>query len=118
MTHCQTGRRLSMTMHPLHMRTSFMSFNTHSSSPHTEVAERLRAGMAQGVLSFPLTPFTIDGEVDLPAFRAHLRRQLAAGPGAIFPVCGTGEYFSLSESEYSVLIRAAVEEADGRVPVV
>ena len=91
-----------------------MSVNTRSSSPHAEVAARLRKGMAQGVLSFPLTPFTIDGELDLPAFRAHLRKQLAAGPGAIFPGCGTGEYFSLSETEYGQVIRAAVEEADGQ----
>ena len=95
-----------------------MNDNTTLSSPHQEVAARLRAGMAKGVLSFPLTPFTIDGELDLPAFRVHLQKQLAAGPGAIFPGCGTGEYFSLSESEYSQVIRAAVEEADGRVPVV
>jgi 5-dehydro-4-deoxyglucarate dehydratase len=74
--------------------------------------------MARGVLSFPLTPFTIDGEVDLPAFRAHLRQQLAAGPGAIFPLCGTGEYFSLSENEYGELIRVAVDEVAGQVPVV
>jgi hypothetical protein len=39
-----------------------------------------------------------------PAFRAHLRKQLAAGPGTILPVCGTGEFFSLSETEYRELI--------------
>jgi 5-dehydro-4-deoxyglucarate dehydratase len=95
-----------------------MTENTSTTNPHAETTARLRAGMAQGVLSFPLTPFTIAGELDMPAFRVHVRKQLAAGPGAIFPGCGTGEYFSLSEDEYSVLIRAAVEEADGQVPVV
>lgn len=95
-----------------------MTDSRASNGPHAAVIERLRAGMASGVLSFPLTPFTVDGELDLPAFRVHLRKQLAAGPGAIFPVCGTGEYFSLSEAEYGLLIRTAVEEADGQVPVV
>jgi 5-dehydro-4-deoxyglucarate dehydratase len=74
--------------------------------------------MAQGVLSFPLTPFDNDGELDIPSFRAHLQQQLSFNPGAIFPVCGTGEYFSLSETEYRELIKVAVEETAGRVPVV
>ncbi len=85
---------------------------------HDQVISRLRTGMDEGVLSFPLTAFGPDGEVDLPAFRAHVRSQLAASPGAIFPCCGTGEFFSLAEPEYAELIRAAVEEAGGKVPVV
>ena len=74
--------------------------------------------MASAVLSFPLTPFASDGEVSLPAFREHLRAQAAAGPGAVFPCCGTGEFFSLSEDEYERLVVAAVEEVGGRVPVI
>ncbi len=86
--------------------------------PHAVVVDRLCAGMGQGVLSSPLTPFDSRGELDIPAFCTHLQHQLAAGPGAIFPVCGTGEYFSLSETEYRELIRVAVEEAAGAVPVI
>jgi 5-dehydro-4-deoxyglucarate dehydratase len=89
-----------------------------SGGPHQAIVERLRAGMEQGVLSFPLTAFDEHGEVNLPAFRSHVRAQLEAGPAAIFPCCGTGEFFSLSEPEYAALVTAAVEEADGRVPVV
>jgi 5-dehydro-4-deoxyglucarate dehydratase len=70
------------------------------------------------VLSFPLTSFTPEGEVDLPGFREHMRAQVAAGPGAVFPCCGTGEFFSLSEGEYGALVEAAVEEVAGRVAVV
>jgi 5-dehydro-4-deoxyglucarate dehydratase len=81
-------------------------------------AERLREGMQSGLMSFPLTPFTSNGAVDLEMFRQHLRRQLDAGPGAIFPCCGTGEFFSLSEEEYAKLIEVAVDETDGAVPVV
>ncbi|MEU6642316.1 5-dehydro-4-deoxyglucarate dehydratase [Saccharomonospora sp. NPDC046836] len=83
-----------------------------------EVVERLRQGMAAAVLSFPLTPFDAEGHIDVDAFRTHLREQVAAGPGALFPCCGTGEFFSLAEDEYATLIAAAVEEAGGRVPVV
>lgn len=70
------------------------------------------------MLSFPLTPFTQSGELDLTIFRRHLRRQLEAGPAAIFPCCGTGEFFSLSEPEYAQLVTAAIEEASGTLPVI
>ncbi|MGR3932974.1 5-dehydro-4-deoxyglucarate dehydratase [Streptomyces sp. BRA346] len=91
-------------------------------------AARLRDGMASGVLSFPLTSFTGGrgdeggkggaGALDLPAFRDYLAMQIETGPGAIFPACGTGEFFSLDEDEYREVITAAVREADGRLPVV
>lgn len=74
--------------------------------------------MRDGVLSFPLTPFRDDLETDLAAFRTHLRSQFAARPAAVFPCCGTGEFFSLAEPEYERLVTAAVEEASGETPVV
>lgn len=82
------------------------------------VARRLREGMARGVLSFPLTAFHDDGSLDPGGFRAHVADRLAAGPGAVFPACGTGEFFSLDEEEYRTVVATAVEEAAGRVPVV
>ncbi|GAA3817908.1 5-dehydro-4-deoxyglucarate dehydratase [Streptomyces phyllanthi] len=82
------------------------------------VVERLRKGMASGVLSFPLTGFRRDGSLDLDGFRAYLDAQIATGPGAVFPACGTGEFFSLDEDEYRQVVSAAVEVAGGRVPVV
>ncbi|MFF3906997.1 5-dehydro-4-deoxyglucarate dehydratase [Streptomyces sp. NPDC001848] len=74
--------------------------------------------MARGVLSFPLTSFHEDGSLDLDGFRAHVTTQLATGPGAVFPACGTGEFFSLDEEEYGQVVAAAVQAAGGRVPVV
>ncbi|GHJ98789.1 putative 5-dehydro-4-deoxyglucarate dehydratase 2 [Streptomyces sp. Y2F8-2] len=82
------------------------------------VARRLRDGMARGILSFPLTSFHDDGSLDLEGFRAHVGAQLATGPGAVFPACGTGEFFSLDEDEYGQVVTAAVEAAAGTVPVV
>ncbi|WP_020574160.1 5-dehydro-4-deoxyglucarate dehydratase [Actinopolymorpha alba] len=84
----------------------------------TDLAAALRDRSQRAVLSFPLTPFDSGGEVDLAAFRTHLRGQLAAGPAALFPCCGTGEFFSLSESEYAELVATAVREAGGEVPVI
>ncbi|MGW2827926.1 5-dehydro-4-deoxyglucarate dehydratase [Streptomyces sp. NPDC001286] len=74
--------------------------------------------MESGVLSFPLTSFHDDGSLDPDGFRAHVAAQLATAPGAVFPACGTGEFFSLDEEEYRQVVTVAVEEAGGRVPVV
>ncbi|WP_430381471.1 5-dehydro-4-deoxyglucarate dehydratase [Streptomyces arenae] len=74
--------------------------------------------MAGGVLSFPLTSFHPDGTLDVEGFREYVAGQLAAGPGALFPACGTGEFFSLDEDEYRRVVTVAVEEAAGRMPVV
>jgi 5-dehydro-4-deoxyglucarate dehydratase len=74
--------------------------------------------MARAVLSFPLTSFDSSGAVELAGFQAHVQSQIEAEPGAIFVCCGTGEFFSLSLDEYEQLVRAAVELADGRLPVI
>ncbi|MEH0578857.1 MULTISPECIES: 5-dehydro-4-deoxyglucarate dehydratase [Streptomyces] len=74
--------------------------------------------MAQGVLSFPLTSFHDDGALDPDGFRTHVAAQIATAPGAVFPACGTGEFFSLDEDEYRQVVTIAVEEAAGRLPVV
>ncbi|MFD4553119.1 5-dehydro-4-deoxyglucarate dehydratase [Streptomyces sp. NPDC058469] len=74
--------------------------------------------MAGGVLSFPLTSFHDDGSLDPDGFRTHVADRIATAPGAVFPACGTGEFFSLDEDEYRTVVTIAVEEAAGRVPVV
>ncbi|WP_079058467.1 5-dehydro-4-deoxyglucarate dehydratase, partial [Streptomyces ossamyceticus] len=84
----------------------------------TATVRRLRDGMASGVLSFPLTSFRADGSLDLDGFVVYLDGQVATGPGAVFPACGTGEFFSLDEDEYRQVVTTAVEVTAGRVPVV
>src|SRR5579859_1712175 len=71
-----------------------------------------------GLLFFPVTPFGTDGEVDLDTYRQHLKARLEAGPAAIFAAGGTGEFVSLGLDEYAAVVRVAVEEAAGRVPVI
>lgn len=87
-------------------------------APVRDTVRRLRDGMARGVLSFPLTSFHDDGSLDPDGFRAHVAAQIATAPGALFPACGTGEFFSLDEDEYREAVTIAVEEAAGRLPVV
>jgi len=70
----------------------------------------------QGVHPALITPFR-DGAVDLRCFRDLAERQIAAGVDGLV-VCGTtGETPTLTAAEWEALVAAAVEVADGRVPV-
>src|SRR5215510_9385700 len=76
------------------------------------------AGQLQGLLSFPVTPFTPANEIDLPRFREHIQYMADQNPAGLFVCGGTGEFYSLNLAEYRALVRAAVEEASGRLPIV
>lgn len=71
-----------------------------------------------GVMSFPVTPFAVDGSLNLDVFAEHLSQQVAVGPAALFVCCGTGEFFSLEPDEFTSAVRTAVRVADGALPVV
>ncbi len=71
----------------------------------------------EGVLFFPVTPFTESGEVDLPKLAEHVAKGVDAGPGGVFVACGTGEFHALEAGEFESIVRTAVEATDGRVPV-
>ncbi|MFC7614149.1 dihydrodipicolinate synthase family protein [Actinokineospora soli] len=68
--------------------------------------------MFDGLLSFPLTPFTDDG-VDLDVLAEHVEQQVAAGPAALFVACGTGEFPALGPAEHRAVVRTAVRAAGG-----
>jgi 5-dehydro-4-deoxyglucarate dehydratase len=70
-----------------------------------------------GVLFFPVTPFTPDGEVAEDVLAEHVKHGVAAGPGGVFVACGTGEFHALEPEEFERAVRVAVEATAGRVPV-
>jgi 5-dehydro-4-deoxyglucarate dehydratase len=70
-----------------------------------------------GLLAFPLTPFTETSELALDVFGEQVEAHLAAGAGALFVACGTGEFSSLAPHEVRAVLRRAREVAAGRVPV-
>jgi 5-dehydro-4-deoxyglucarate dehydratase len=77
-----------------------------------------RLTVPSGPLFFPVTAYRPDGSVDLDTYRTHVRRGVEAGAAAVFACCGTGEFHALTPEEFEACVRAAVEAADGRVPVV
>jgi 5-dehydro-4-deoxyglucarate dehydratase len=71
----------------------------------------------EGVLFFPVTPFTETGTVDLDLLAQHIAKGVDAGPGGVFIACGTGEFHALEPQEFGDVVRTAVETVAGRVPV-
>jgi 5-dehydro-4-deoxyglucarate dehydratase len=71
-----------------------------------------------GAIGFPITPFTRDLSLDLDGFRKNLRAMLAHPFCAIVAAGGTGEIYALTPAEHLEIVRAAVEESHGRVPVI
>jgi 5-dehydro-4-deoxyglucarate dehydratase len=75
-------------------------------------------GKLQGVIGFPVTPFKNDLTVDLDGLRRNLRAMLQHPPAAIVAAGGTGELYSLTPDEHLSVVRAAVEESGGKVPII
>lgn len=71
----------------------------------------------QGVLFFPVTPFTADGSLDEDLLAAHIEAGVSAGAGGVFVACGTGEFHALTTDEIERATRVAVTVTGGRVPV-
>jgi 5-dehydro-4-deoxyglucarate dehydratase len=70
-----------------------------------------------GVLFFPVTPFTESGDVDTERLAQHVANGVDAGPGGVFIACGTGELHAVDASELGTIVRTAVDVVGGRVPV-
>ena len=70
-----------------------------------------------GSITALATPFTAAGELDLDAWRRLLARQLDAGTQAIVVAGSTGEAAALYDVEFDAILRSAVEQAGGRIPV-
>jgi len=73
---------------------------------------------ARGSLVAIVTPMSDDGALDLDALRRLVDWHIAEGTDGIVIVGTTGESPTVSYDEHCLLIRTAVEQAAGRVPVI
>ncbi|MCK0175592.1 dihydrodipicolinate synthase family protein [Mycolicibacterium sp. F2034L] len=73
----------------------------------------------QGIIAYPITPFTADGaDVDTGTLAALVERLVAGGAHAIAPLGSTGESAYLTENEFDTVVDITVGVVGGRVPVV
>jgi 4-hydroxy-tetrahydrodipicolinate synthase len=72
----------------------------------------------RGTFTALITPMKEGGDVDYDGFRELIDFQIKAGIDGLVPLGTTGETPTLEEEEEEELIRIAVEEVKGRVPVI
>ena len=64
-----------------------------------------------------LTPFADDGSLDEGRLRDHLRRMARGGVGVFVAGSGSGEAYTLTDTEVRTVLDVSVEELKGKVPV-
>lgn len=72
----------------------------------------------QGVYPALITPFKKNGEVDEAGFRRNIDFVIKGGVSGIVPCGCTGEAATLSFEEQKRLLETAVDQSNGRVPVI
>lgn len=72
----------------------------------------------EGVIAFPVTPFTASRALDLDGLRANVSRLVGHPLAAIVAAGGTGELYSLSEREHDEIVRHTLEVVGDRMPVI
>ncbi|MDR7115387.1 5-dehydro-4-deoxyglucarate dehydratase [Caulobacter sp. BE254] len=80
----------------------------------TEMARQIGGGL----LSFPVTPFDAQHQFAEAPYREHCAWMLQHELAGLFAAGGTGEFFSLTPPEVARVVKAAVEETAGKIPVV
>jgi 4-hydroxy-tetrahydrodipicolinate synthase len=71
----------------------------------------------EGIIAYPITPFTASGAVDLPKYNELLERMVSAGVHAVAPLGSAGVLPYLSDMERETIVGATLQQVAGRVPV-
>lgn len=77
----------------------------------------LKSIIRTGLLSFPVTPFDADNNVDAAAFSSHLEWLSGYPVAGLIVAGGTGEMFSLTPTEIVEIVRAA-KAVSGDAPII
>ncbi|HJO68831.1 MAG TPA: dihydrodipicolinate synthase family protein, partial [Rhodospirillales bacterium] len=72
----------------------------------------------RGAYSVTVTPFTDDGSgIDERALRRFVDWQIDEGVPGLIPLGSTGEFLAVSDDERTQVVKATIDQAAGRVPV-
>src|SRR3954447_26620845 len=72
----------------------------------------------RGVISFPVTPFKANYDLDLDALRHNVNWLVGRGIKTLVAAGGTGELYSLTTEEASAVHRTVIEAVGGRAAVI
>lgn len=71
-----------------------------------------------GAITAIVTPFQINGEIDISALKEFVHFQVTNGIHGIVPCGSTGEAATMDNEEYALVIKTVVDEVSGRIPVI
>ena len=74
--------------------------------------------VGDGLLSFPVTHFGDNFEFKPKPYKEHIAWLLSHKPAGLFAAGGTGEFFSLTLTEYAAVVKAAVAQTAHQAPLV
>ena len=74
-------------------------------------------GPACGIIPPMVTPFTTDGAIDWNAYERLIDWHISKGVTGLFIVCGSGQYYQLTEDEAVRMAEVAVRRANGRIHI-
>ena len=80
--------------------------------------QELKAVLATGLLSFPLTDFDDQLRFNAKPYAARLEWLMPYGASALFAAGGTGEFFSLEPGEFSDVMKVAIDTCRGKMPII
>jgi 4-hydroxy-tetrahydrodipicolinate synthase len=72
----------------------------------------------KGIIASMPTPFTSKDKLNEEALRVHLKFLLRNRIHAVAPATTTGEFWSLTDSEYTRLVEIVVDQVNSKVPVI
>ncbi len=74
--------------------------------------------LKSGLLSFPLTDFDNELQFNPAGYHARLEWLMPFGATALFAAGGTGEFSSLTQNEYSQVIKTSLQACKGKMPII
>jgi len=80
--------------------------------------DKIKASLEDGLLSFPITDLDKDGKFNPDSYAARLEWFVSHNVSSVFVAGGTGEFFSLSESEYKQVVAVTAETVKEKIPMI
>ena len=77
----------------------------------------MKSKLFQGVIAYPITPFTKEETVNIPLYKSLVERLIKNKSNAIATLGSTGVLPYLSDQEKEDIVKATMEQVNGRVPV-
>lgn len=79
---------------------------------------QIKASLEDGLLSFPVTDLDEKGNFNADTFSKRVEWFVEHSVSSVFVAGGTGEFFSLSESEYRQIVECSTEVVQNKVPLI